>query len=222
MSDALAERAQFVTLCDGWKNARSPITTGIVTVGGRFRGEARERATLTRRRRRPRPEDAIQRAVVQHYKVRRAPGVFMFAVPHGGFRRPIGLWRRWRAPAPRWSSPRASTTRSRCWRAGACCWGRAASRRPEEGASAGGRALCLDVAGFPGRLGGCRPACLRRRPRPSLLREVTGPCRRRIIQLSPAQVPGGRETGSAPACSPSHLTCGTGTWSSPGSSLGME
>lgn len=39
--------------------------------------------------RRSRPEDAIQRTVVQHYRARGAPGVFMFAVPNGGRRRPI-------------------------------------------------------------------------------------------------------------------------------------
>jgi hypothetical protein len=39
--------------------------------------------------RRARPEDAIQRAIVQHYRRRAAHGVFMFAVPNGGFRRPI-------------------------------------------------------------------------------------------------------------------------------------
>jgi hypothetical protein len=39
--------------------------------------------------RRRHPEDVIQRAVVQHYHVRAAPGVFMFSVPNGGFRRPI-------------------------------------------------------------------------------------------------------------------------------------
>jgi hypothetical protein len=39
--------------------------------------------------RRARPEDAIQRAVVQHYQQRRAPGVFMFSVPNGGYRRAI-------------------------------------------------------------------------------------------------------------------------------------
>jgi len=35
------------------------------------------------------PEDAIQRAVVQHYQQRRAPRVFMFSVPNGGYRRAI-------------------------------------------------------------------------------------------------------------------------------------
>jgi hypothetical protein len=39
-------------------------------------------------RRRQRPEDSIQRAIVQHYCVRAAPGVFMFAVPNGGWRSP--------------------------------------------------------------------------------------------------------------------------------------
>jgi hypothetical protein len=41
------------------------------------------------RHRRHRPEDAIQRAIMQHYRQRAAPGVFMFAVPNGGFRRPV-------------------------------------------------------------------------------------------------------------------------------------
>jgi VRR-NUC domain len=36
-----------------------------------------------------RPEQQIQRAIVQHYRHRAAPGVFMFAVPNGGFRRPV-------------------------------------------------------------------------------------------------------------------------------------
>jgi hypothetical protein len=39
--------------------------------------------------RRRRPEDAIQRALVAHYKLRAAPGVFMFAVPNGGWRSKI-------------------------------------------------------------------------------------------------------------------------------------
>ena len=39
--------------------------------------------------RRARPEDAIQRAIVQHYRMRAAPGVFMFAVPTGGWRSPV-------------------------------------------------------------------------------------------------------------------------------------
>jgi hypothetical protein len=39
--------------------------------------------------RRARPEDAIQRAIVQHYRQRAAPGVFMFAVPNGGWRSPV-------------------------------------------------------------------------------------------------------------------------------------
>jgi hypothetical protein len=41
------------------------------------------------RHRRARPEDQIQRAIVQHYRQRAAAGVFMFAVPNGGYRRPI-------------------------------------------------------------------------------------------------------------------------------------
>ena len=44
---------------------------------------------MTARRRRHRPEDAIQRAIVQHYRQRAAPGVFMFAVPNGGLRSKI-------------------------------------------------------------------------------------------------------------------------------------
>jgi hypothetical protein len=39
--------------------------------------------------RRARPEDAIQRAVTQHFRQRAAAGVFMFAVPNGGYRRPV-------------------------------------------------------------------------------------------------------------------------------------
>jgi VRR-NUC domain len=41
------------------------------------------------RHRRARPEDAIQRAVTEHYRQRAAAGVFMFAVPNGGYRRPV-------------------------------------------------------------------------------------------------------------------------------------
>jgi hypothetical protein len=41
------------------------------------------------RRRNARPEDAIQRAVFQHFATRRAPGVFAFHVPNGGKRKPI-------------------------------------------------------------------------------------------------------------------------------------
>lgn len=44
---------------------------------------------MTTRQRRHRPEDALQRAIVEHYRQRAAPGVFMFAVPNGGFRRPV-------------------------------------------------------------------------------------------------------------------------------------
>jgi hypothetical protein len=39
--------------------------------------------------RRGNPEQAIQRAVVQHLRTRAAPGVFWFAVPNGGWRSPI-------------------------------------------------------------------------------------------------------------------------------------
>jgi hypothetical protein len=40
-------------------------------------------------RRRQQPEAQIQRAIVQHYRARAADGVFMFAVPNGGFRRKV-------------------------------------------------------------------------------------------------------------------------------------
>lgn len=39
-------------------------------------------------RRRARPEDAIQRAVFQHLKIRSAPGVIAWHTPSGGFRKP--------------------------------------------------------------------------------------------------------------------------------------
>jgi hypothetical protein len=39
--------------------------------------------------RRARPEDEIQRTVFAHFAVRRAPGVFAFHVPNGGWRSPI-------------------------------------------------------------------------------------------------------------------------------------
>jgi hypothetical protein len=35
---------------------------------------------------RRRPEDTIQRAIVQHLKLRGAPGLFWFSVPNGGVR----------------------------------------------------------------------------------------------------------------------------------------
>jgi hypothetical protein len=35
------------------------------------------------------PEDAIQRAIVAHYRKRAVPGTFIFAVPNGGYRRPV-------------------------------------------------------------------------------------------------------------------------------------
>lgn len=41
------------------------------------------------RTRRANPESAIQRAVFQHLKARAAPDVFAFAVPNGGYRKPI-------------------------------------------------------------------------------------------------------------------------------------
>jgi hypothetical protein len=40
-------------------------------------------------RARHRPEDAIQRAVFDHIRVRGAPGLFAFHPANGGFRRPI-------------------------------------------------------------------------------------------------------------------------------------
>lgn len=40
-------------------------------------------------RRRAAPEQEIQRAIVQHLKLRAVPGVFWFAVPNGGYRSPI-------------------------------------------------------------------------------------------------------------------------------------
>jgi hypothetical protein len=39
--------------------------------------------------RRRRPEQQVQAAVVQHLAIRGAPGVFAFAVPNGGYRKPI-------------------------------------------------------------------------------------------------------------------------------------
>jgi hypothetical protein len=54
----------------------------IETITGGGRG-----ADVMSRRRQP--EAQIQRAIVQHYRARAADGVFMFAVPNGGFRRPI-------------------------------------------------------------------------------------------------------------------------------------
>jgi hypothetical protein len=38
---------------------------------------------------RRRPEQDIQRAIVQHYRTRGASGVLMFAVPNGGYRSKI-------------------------------------------------------------------------------------------------------------------------------------
>ena len=38
--------------------------------------------------RRANPEQAIQRAVFQHLRMRAAPGVFAFHVPNGGYRKP--------------------------------------------------------------------------------------------------------------------------------------
>ena len=42
-----------------------------------------------RARRRQQPEAQIQRAVIQHLRLRPAAGVFAFHVPNGGARRPI-------------------------------------------------------------------------------------------------------------------------------------
>jgi VRR-NUC domain len=39
--------------------------------------------------RRSRREDQYQRAIEQQYRLRASPNVFMFAVPNGGYRRPI-------------------------------------------------------------------------------------------------------------------------------------
>jgi hypothetical protein len=44
---------------------------------------------MTARHRRRQPEAAIQRSIVQHYRQRAAPGVFMFSVPNGGARSPV-------------------------------------------------------------------------------------------------------------------------------------
>jgi hypothetical protein len=41
------------------------------------------------RHRRRSPEAAIQRCIFQHLRTRGAPGVFAFAVPNGGYRRPV-------------------------------------------------------------------------------------------------------------------------------------
>jgi hypothetical protein len=41
------------------------------------------------RRRRARPEDAIQRAVFAHFRARSAPGVFAFHPANGGYRKPL-------------------------------------------------------------------------------------------------------------------------------------
>jgi hypothetical protein len=41
------------------------------------------------RRSAARPEDAIQRAIFQHLKARKAAGTFAFHVPNGGKRKPI-------------------------------------------------------------------------------------------------------------------------------------
>jgi hypothetical protein len=42
-----------------------------------------------RRDRAMRPEQIIQRAVFDHLRIRAAPGVFVFHVPNGGYRKPI-------------------------------------------------------------------------------------------------------------------------------------
>jgi hypothetical protein len=46
-------------------------------------------ATQKARRRRNRPEQALQRAIVQHLETRPAPGIFWCHYPAGGARRPI-------------------------------------------------------------------------------------------------------------------------------------
>jgi hypothetical protein len=46
-----------------------------------------DQATNFKRTRRA--EDLIQRTIVQHYRARATPGTFMFAVPNGGYRRPV-------------------------------------------------------------------------------------------------------------------------------------
>src|SRR4051794_40035721 len=48
-----------------------------------------EGAMTAARHRRRQPEAQLQRAIVQHYRQRAAPGVFMFAVPNGGARSPV-------------------------------------------------------------------------------------------------------------------------------------
>ena len=53
-----------------------------------MRGIAHQSAARNSRRRKS-PEAQLQRAIVQHYRQRAAPGVFMFAVPNGGYRRQI-------------------------------------------------------------------------------------------------------------------------------------
>jgi hypothetical protein len=43
--------------------------------------------------RRARPENAIQRAVFEHLRVRGAPNVFAFHPANGGYRKPMALAR---------------------------------------------------------------------------------------------------------------------------------
>jgi hypothetical protein len=72
---------------DGIRGLRALLKTALRKYGLRCIEAREERPTA--RQRHHRPEDAIQRAIVQHYRQRAAPGVFMFAVPNGGFRRPV-------------------------------------------------------------------------------------------------------------------------------------
>src|SRR5262249_5933049 len=74
------------------REPRPPPTPGLpltyLDVPRAASGRSVDLPTVSRQRRH-RPEDALQRAIVEHYRQRAAPGVFMFAVPNGGFRRPV-------------------------------------------------------------------------------------------------------------------------------------
>jgi len=74
------------------REPRPPTTPGLpltyLDVPKAASGRSVDLPTVSRQRRH-RPEDALQRAIVEHYRQRAAPGVFMFAVPNGGFRRPV-------------------------------------------------------------------------------------------------------------------------------------
>jgi hypothetical protein len=72
------------------RNSRAELASGSggLVVPKAASGRSVDPPTVSRQRRH-RPEDAIQRAIVQHYRQRAAPGVFMFAVPNGGSRRPV-------------------------------------------------------------------------------------------------------------------------------------